>query len=81
MKDKPIVEIGKTFYPKERHSSDTEIVGSYWRVWLEGGKYFYECDMGHFATKFQVFEISEEDFVLVKLGRITSQDLTKKYAS
>lgn len=78
MKDKS-TEIGKTYRPKKHSESDNEIVGDYWRVWIENDRCFYEYDAGHFASKFVVFEITKEDFVLIKSGKITNQDLTKKY--
>lgn len=80
MKEKPVIEIGKTYHPKKRLDSDGEIVGSYWRAWVEGEKYYYEYDAGHFATKFKKVEISKEDFIMVKTGEMAGEYLRDKYS-
>lgn len=79
MKKELKTEIGRTYTPKNPACSDNEIVGNYWRVWCDGDKYFYEYDEGHFSTKFKIVQISREDFLLLKLGTITDQDLKIKY--
>ncbi|ASA57919.1 hypothetical protein [Vibrio gazogenes] len=81
MKNLRYVEVGKTFDPKEhkRSVSDDEVIGNYWRVWHDGGKYFYEYDTGHFATKFDVVQISEDDFLLIKSEKLDVESLHRKY--
>ena len=52
MSDKIKIEIGKTYLPKKKASSENEIIGDSWKAWRQNGQYFYECDVGHFASKF-----------------------------
>jgi len=79
MKDNPYYEIGKIYYPKEKEESDNEVIGANWRVWFDGEKYFYEYDIGHFASEFKVIQISKEDFTKIKKSEISEADLRKMY--
>ncbi|HNG61916.1 MAG TPA: hypothetical protein PKZ52_19000 [Cellvibrionaceae bacterium] len=79
MKDKINIEHGKSYAPEKKTSSNAELVGDYWRAWTEGGKYYYECDVGHFATNFSTVEIQESDFELLKSGGLSNADLERKY--
>jgi len=81
MNDKPYLKVGDTYYPKKRSESvfDDEIRGNYWRAWAESSKFYCEYDAGHFATDLRIIEISKEDFSLLKAGKITDTDLSRKY--
>ena len=79
MTDNIKIEIGKTYQPKKKVSSENEIIGDSWRAWRKNEHYFYECDVGHFSSKFKKIEISGEDFLLLKAGKISGQSLRIKY--
>ena len=80
MTDKSKFSIGKTHKPKRPVASKDEIIGNYWRAWFDGKNYYFEFDEGHFASKFKVVEISREEFLEIKSGKITEKDLTAKYS-
>lgn len=79
MNDETNIELGETYYPQKKPDSDDEIIGDCWSCWCQDEKYYYECDVGHFASKFKTIEISKEDFILLKAGDITNEDLRVKY--
>lgn len=79
MKDKINIEYGKTYTPKKDASVSDELTGSYWRAWAEDGKYYYECDTGHFATKLLTVEVCKSDFELFKSGELNCADIERKY--
>ena len=81
MSKKTYIRLGETYYPqkKETKVSDKEVIGGYWRAWQEGNKYFFEYDAGYFETKFKTVEITEDDFLSIKSGKITDHDLAIKY--
>ena len=81
MDEKPYKKIGDTYYPKSKKTKimENEIEGIWWRAWKEGEEFFYECDAGHFSPKFETMQISEEDFQLAKVGKLTGKDLAQIY--
>lgn len=81
MNEKPYSKFGKTYYPKSRGVDATEdkVSGNRWRAWNETGKFYFEFDAGHFATKMKIVEITEDDFGLLKMGKLTDKDLVNKY--
>lgn len=80
MTNKPYTKIGSTYYPIKRKEGPigNEIRGGGWRAWTDGGQYYYEYDAGHFATKLTTIIISENDFNLLKEGKITESDINLK---
>jgi hypothetical protein len=79
MTDEINIKYGKTYTPKARVSTDTEILGNYWRAWIEEDKYYYECDVGHFASKFVTVEILKSEFESLKSKQIDNKYLERKY--
>ena len=75
------VTLGESYTPTKKKLiiSENEVRGSYWRVWLDDGKCFYEYDSGHFATYFTKIEISKEDFLLIKSEKMSENALNIKY--
>lgn len=74
-------KIGSTYYPRSgtRVISETEVQGALWRAWMQSGKYYLEFDEGHFSTKLRIVLINEEEFNLLKEGKISDVDLARKY--
>lgn len=81
MSKNPYTKIGNTYYPIKsvENPCGNEIRGGGWRAWAEKGKYYYEYDSGHFATKLRTVTISEQDFNFLKEGKITEFDINRKY--
>jgi len=81
MNEKPYSKVGNTYYPKPKNveTSEGEVNGNRWRAWKDVGKAYFEYDAGHFATKMNTVEITESDFGLLKLGKLTDKDLINKY--
>ena len=81
MKKKPYSKVGKTYYPRPQKpvSSDTEFHGAYSRAWIEDGQYYFEYDSGHFQTKFEKVQISEDEFRELQEEKISPIELARKY--
>ncbi|MEJ2046170.1 MAG: hypothetical protein P8X89_23180 [Reinekea sp.] len=73
------IKIGKQYHPQKKFSErdEDEIVGDYWRAWRENDKYFYEYDIGHFASKFTIAEISKNDFLMLRDGKVSHKYIEK----
>ena len=80
MKNKKQVRIGKHYVPERPLGTETEVIGNYWRAWFDGSNYFFEYDSGHFATRFSAVQISKADYLSIKSGEQTDQELTKKFS-
>lgn len=81
MNDKPYSKVGNTYYPRPMkvEVSEDEVSGNRWRAWNDTGKYYFEYDAGHFASRMKTVEITEDDFGLLKAGKLTHKDLVSIY--
>lgn len=73
-------EVGKTYRSKKIDPiiTETGIKGAYWGVWKEGNKYYYELDIGHFASRLVTVEITKEDFNYMMSGSMAEDDILER---
>ena len=72
---------GKKYYPssEEIAVSENTVSGNRWNVRKKGQIYILEYDSGELVEKFNEIEIAEEDFNLIKEGKIDIKFLRNKY--
>lgn len=68
-------------YPEAPKNSENEFFGNGWSVKKEAGKYELSWISGELAGRLKTIEITEEDFLSAKDGRLGLNDLLIKYAA
>lgn len=74
-------EIGKTYYPRHRgiSVSSNKILGPGWLIRRDGGDIIFEFMAARQGGGEESYLITEEDFEATKAGKMTFEDLLKKY--
>jgi len=71
---------GGEYYFRDARGNENELLGMHCMAFHSDGSYFFQFDVGHFATKFVNAEITEEEFTALRNGEISFDKLNKKYA-
>ncbi|WP_085902372.1 hypothetical protein [Kiloniella majae] len=71
---------GDEYYFCNAKGNEDELLGMHCKAFLSDGKYFFQFDSGHFMTKFVNAEMAEEDFMMLRSGKISFDKIHKKYA-
>lgn len=67
-------------YPKESpENSEDQFFGNGWDVERKNGKFYLSYISGQLAGKENRIEISEDDFFDMKLGKLTFDQICRKY--
>lgn len=72
---------GKKYYPIHEKLTITEnaVSGNRWNARKRGNTYILEYDTGELVENFKEIKITEEDFYLIKEGKIDIRYLRNKY--
>ena len=68
------------FYFYNSNGYETELLGMHCKAFSADQKYYFSFDAGHFKTKFIDVEISEDDFISLRNGQISFDEIQNKYA-
>ncbi len=77
----PKLEIGKTYYPPKHETIVTAslVKGDGWQVEKIGGEFIFEFLAARHGGGVDRYSITSDEFEAVKLGKLSYQDLLKKY--
>ena len=79
-RDKHLCKRGGKYFFSNATGAETELKGMHCKAYKLKGKYFFQFDEGHFMTKFVDVETTEDDFVLLRSGLLSFEDLQHKCA-
>ena len=72
-------ELPLTYPEKKSESSEDRFFGNGWDVSKEDGKFFFSYVSGQLAGKENKIEINEDDFVAMREGHISFDEMCRKY--